>query len=64
MNDYYRIIVAQALVAFRTGDVARAGAILEAGSRGEPIPEDPQGRSLEYCQYCADWPLTELAVRD
>ncbi len=46
-QDYYRVITAHALVAFETGNIVRAHEILLAGSKGEPIPEDPHGHSLE-----------------
>ncbi len=61
--NYYRVIVANALLAFEVGDAKRAQEILEAGSRGEAIKEDPQRRTLEYCEYRTDWPRTETVAR-
>jgi hypothetical protein len=62
--DYYKMIVGCALAALTTGNERRVGAILQAGGRGEAIPEDPQGRTLEYCEYRQGWPLTETGARN
>lgn len=61
--DYYRMITANALIAFESGDARRAHEILLAGSQGDAISEDPQRRTLEYCEYRQSWPLSETGAR-
>lgn len=64
MFDYYKIIVGYALVALDSGDVARATEILHTALRGDALPDDPQRRSLAYCEYRQGWPLTETGARE